>query len=286
MEFGGREIMFVLGALVLLAIVLDVTRRMRRARYEKIRMPRRKQPIFDDDVEFDEYGSELPSGGARVVGQRDESDLEEMTRSLKDIAEASKPKLSIPVRTPEQSAFDLGDAADKQEPAQQEPVAEAATTAELAAEKPISAVLVLHLMAAEGEYFSGDSLLEAFLGCGLRYGSMKIFHRHEAEDGSGAVLFSVANSVNPGVFDLKTIAELNTPGVSLFFASDDVANPAQAFEEMLSTAETLAQRLGGQLRDENRKPLTSQAIDSCRQKVAAMPASTPSSDPSSNQGSA
>ena len=67
MEFGAREMMLALGVLVVLAIVLDVIRRVRNARYDRIHMSKRKQPIFDSDVGRDEYGSELPGGGARVV---------------------------------------------------------------------------------------------------------------------------------------------------------------------------------------------------------------------------
>ncbi|MCB1667925.1 MAG: cell division protein ZipA [Pseudomonadales bacterium] len=265
--------MLALGLLVLVAIVLDAIRRVRRSRYEKIRMPRRKQPIFDDDTPLDEYGSELPSGGARVVAQRDQADLEEMTRSLKDIAEASKPKLTIPVRKPEQSALDLGEQPEQvvgqpqeKEDAQQKP--DHSTTQAETAGKVSGQVLVLHLMATERTPFKGDLLLNAFLACGLRYGDMKIFHYHAGDNGAGEVLFSIASSVNPGVFNLKTIAEFKTPGISLFFATDDVTNPSRAFEKMLSTAEALAKRLGGQLRDENRQPLTPQKIEQCRQLVA------------------
>ena len=292
MEFGGREIMLALGILVLVAVVLDAVRRMRRARYEKIRMPRRKQPVFDDGDDFDDYGSELPSGGARVVGQRDAADLEEMSRNLKEIAEASKPKLNIPIKPPEQSALALepqqkepqqkepqqedpqqNTSASAVEPVEAEPEEDAkAPLSESASQKqasapesePVNAVLIVHLMAEEGHYFSGDDLLKAFLDCGLRYGDMKIFHCHDTEAG-GSVLFSVASSVNPGVFELKTIAEFETPGISLFFATDDVKKPRKALNEMLSTAEKLARKLGGQLRDENREPLSGKKLEHYRQ---------------------
>ena len=38
MEFGAREMMLALGVLVVLAIVLDVIRRVRNARYDRIHM--------------------------------------------------------------------------------------------------------------------------------------------------------------------------------------------------------------------------------------------------------
>ncbi len=75
MEFGAREMMIALGALVVLAIMLDVVRRVRNSRYEKIHMPRRKQPIFDENDDLDEYGSELPSGGAKEQKQTNQGCL-------------------------------------------------------------------------------------------------------------------------------------------------------------------------------------------------------------------
>ena len=114
MEFGAREMMIALGALVALAIMLDVIRRIRNARYEKIHMPRRKQPIFDDNEEFDEFGSELPSGGARVVSYRDDEDIEEAGKTVRERAEANKPKLSIPIAEPEQSSLNLDEPAERQ----------------------------------------------------------------------------------------------------------------------------------------------------------------------------
>lgn len=274
MEFGGREIMIVLGALVLLAIVLDVVRRMRRARYEKIHMPRRKQPIFDDEIDLDEYGSELPSGGARVVMQRDAADVEEFSRSLKEIAEAGRPKLTIFQQQPEPADFGMNlperelieDTASGMEPEVASPSV-VGEPAQVEKEKPQGGVVVLHVMSKE-QCFAGELLLEALLGCGLHYGSMKIFHRHEQEDGAGSILFSVANSVNPGIFDLNAMEQFNTPGISLFFAMDDLDNPATAYEEMLSTAEKLTERLGGELCDETRSTLNQQTINLSRERIA------------------
>ena len=182
MEFGAREMMIALGALVALAIMLDVIRRIRNARYEKIHMPRRKQPIFDDNEEFDEFGSELPSGGARVVSYRDDEDIEEAGKTVRERAEANKPKLSIPIAEPEQSSLNLDEPAERQSGPQAEDQAPSPTKRTESDQVPVASVVVLHLMAKEGDFFQGEELLEALLKQGLRYGSMKIFHRHEEEE--------------------------------------------------------------------------------------------------------
>lgn len=297
MEFGAREMMIALGALVALAILLDVIRRLRHARYEKIHMPRRKQPIFDDEDMPEEYGSELPSGGARVVRHRDESDVEQMSRAVRERAEANKPKLSVPKKEPLQSSLNLDelspavkqprienetDTLDTKESAQAEPAVPLETPfkeevpaktqsqpkpSEAEARPPLVSVVVLHMMAGVDEPFPGRDLLDALLGAGLRYGSMKIFHRHTNEDGSGPVLYSVANSVNPGTFDLATMENFSTPGVSLFFAMEDVDDPMMAFDSLLTAAKKMAAELRGVLKDESRSVLTKQTEEHYRQRI-------------------
>lgn len=273
MEFGAREMMIALGALVALAIMLDVIRRIRNARYEKIHMPRRKQPIFDDDEEFDEFGSELPSGGARVVSYRDDEDIEEVGKTVRERAEANKPKLSVPIAEPEQSSFNLDKPTELQRPSKEdirssEDQVSSRTKRTESEQVPVASVVVLHLMAKEGDFFQGEELLEALLKQGLRYGSMKIFHRHEEEEGAGPVIYSVANSVNPGTFDLKNMDQLTTPGISLFFAMEDVSDPAGTLDSLFISAKQIAADLDGELKDESRSIITRQTEEHYRQRVA------------------
>lgn len=96
---------------------------------------------------------------------------------------------------------------------------------------------------------------------------MKIFHRHVNQDGSGPVLFSVANSVNPGTFDLATMEDFSTPGISLFFAMEDVDDPMMAFDSLLTAAKKMAAELGGVLKDESRSVLTKQTEEHYRQRI-------------------
>ncbi len=282
MEFGAREMMIALGALVALAIMLDVIRRIRNARYEKIHMPRRKQPVFDDD-DLDDYGSELPSGGSRVVSYRDEADVAEVGKTVRERAEANKPKLSIPALEselepefePEQPSLNLNEPADSDDYTDIEELPQVTMAGREAREEksaakkqvPVASVVVLHLMAREGEYFPGDHLLNSLLNQGLRYGSMKIFHRHIGEDGSGPVMYSVANSVNPGTFDLNSMDQLVTPGISLFFAMEDVDDPAATLDNLLASAKQMAIDLNGELKDESRSALTRQTEDHYRQRI-------------------
>ena len=135
-------------------------------------------------------------------------------------------------------------------------------------------VLVINVMAPKGVKFSGAALLDVVLAQGLRFGGMNIFHRHASERGDGNVLFSMANIVVPGTFDLSTMKAMITPGVSLFLAlplegdeGDVPSSSLKAFELMLRTAKAIADTLDGELKDENRSVLTSQTIEHYRQRV-------------------
>lgn len=132
-------------------------------------------------------------------------------------------------------------------------------------------VLIVNVMAPSGEQFRGDALLDSLVSAGLRFGDMNIFHRYEGAKGGGPILFSLANMVKPGVFDLDTMADFTTPGVSLFMTLPleervELEN-VEVFDEMLEAARAIALELGGELKDENRSVMTRQTQEHCRQRI-------------------
>ncbi len=129
-------------------------------------------------------------------------------------------------------------------------------------------VIVINVMAQQGEFFKGPALVDAIQASGMHYGDMHIFH-HYANGADGVSLFSLVNMVKPGVFDLDGLDEVVTPGVSLFIQMPNAQSDGlAAFDIMLTTAQQLAKRLRGELRDETRSVLTHSAIDHIRQQVA------------------
>jgi cell division protein ZipA len=128
-------------------------------------------------------------------------------------------------------------------------------------------VLIINIMAQKGEMFNGSDLLDIVLRCGLRYGSMDIFHRYSDTKGDGALLFSMANMVRPGTFDLDAMDEFSTPGVSLFMTLPIDADSMQSFDLMAETAQAIAQTLGGELKDEQRSAMTKQTLEHSRQRI-------------------
>lgn len=131
----------------------------------------------------------------------------------------------------------------------------------------IEEVIVINIFAPEEQNFSGMELLQLILNCGMRYGEMDIFHRHEDGFDRGRVQFSMANAIEPGTFDLDTMGETDCPGVSFFMGLPGPKNSMKAFDFMLETAQTLVRNLGGELRDERRSPMSDQTIAHCRQRI-------------------
>jgi len=128
-------------------------------------------------------------------------------------------------------------------------------------------IIVLNVMAPEGAVFDGRALVEILESNGLRHGEHGIFHR-TLETRTGTIaLYSVANIVKPGWFDLDSIDEFTTPGVALFLQLPGPFDGLAAFEQMLQTARRLAGELGGHLLDGRRCDLTQQSIEHLREEL-------------------
>lgn len=133
-------------------------------------------------------------------------------------------------------------------------------------------VIVINIMSRQPEGFVGAELLENVLACGLRYGDMNIFHQYAPAPDDDIPLYSMANIVKPGTFDLNSMQSFQTPGVSLFMilpmkTSADVSAMV-AFEKMLLSAKRIAQNLHGELKDERRSVMTGQTVEHYRQRIS------------------
>ena len=281
MELGGREILIGLGVLLVVAILLDGFRRTRSRDTAKLRVRRRKQPIFDED-DFDASNAELPGDGPRVVQVRDEQSAQHMSQVIKQKAEKNHSKLTMPFREPEQALLSLDEDSldetgwDQGARSKADAGCEAhsrhgqseAGDIQASAEREVEQdVIILHLMARAGERFAGSAILEVLLSNGFRYDSKKIFQRHKSDDGAGEVLFSLANSVNPGTFELDSMADFSTPGLSFFMIMQDTRDPMYAFEQLLSTMDIIKGVLGGELKDAGHSALTRQTAEHYREQI-------------------
>ena len=126
---------------------------------------------------------------------------------------------------------------------------------------------MLNVMAKNGRVFAGDDLLHVLITSGLKFGEMNIFHRRLSKEHQGKVIFSVANMLNPGTFDLNNMDEFTTLGISFFLALPTAINNLDAFEQMLGVAQDIRDTLDGDLKDDHRNGMTAQTIEHYRQRV-------------------
>lgn len=127
-------------------------------------------------------------------------------------------------------------------------------------------ILALHIAARNGEEFEGRKVLDSLNGSGLKYGRYQIFHRLFENDPELSV-FSVANMVEPGSFDLDNLSGQVLPGLTLFLVLPGPQDGVDAYADMLATARHLAQDLGGDVLDETRSTLTRQTAHHIRERI-------------------
>jgi cell division protein ZipA len=348
-----KDWIIIVGTLLILAIIIDGIRRKRNDRYGKIRMSpnmkkRAKISVPEEPVEEEKpgYVSELPNGGARVIGHRDPTEIVEVLtkRPPQPQYKKTEPVIARQHRTPEQTRLNLDESVpmlmesvdaqghDRVEPhftedlpinngtnnlgrydenldedyyeaddsfnasdeydqdeAYDERLDENETdysedefeeddeqeiddeneqeSAQPSTVQEPEEVLVVNVMAVNNQMLKGSALLDTILQCGMRYGNMDIFHRYSDVKGEGAHLFSMANMVKPGTFDLDAMDDFETPGVSFFMTLPINADSMQTFDLMVDTARTLADTLGGELKDDQRSVMTKQTLEHCRERI-------------------
>lgn len=281
MDMGLREWLIIIGVIVIAGILFDGWRRMSGKGKLKFKLDQ----SLNNHPEHEGDDPEI-IGPTRVVEQKEPS--------LDDPGEPTPPRATQRKRREELSAdsFDLsagddglaGLSADSDEvvtrgrekPRKEKPLSAKAPERDTSSEPasssggalaPVDEVLVINVISRDEKGFSGPALLQNILESGLRFGDMDIFHRHESMSGNGEVLFSMANAVRPGTFDLDAIDDFHTPAVSFFLGLPGPRHPKQAFDLMVAAARKLSSELNGELKDEQRSVMTAQTIEHYRQRI-------------------
>jgi cell division protein ZipA len=128
-------------------------------------------------------------------------------------------------------------------------------------------VLVLNVKVPEGTPVPGSALLPMLLTLGLKFGDQDIFHRHVNSNGKGPVLFSLANMFKPGNFDIDSLENFTTQGVSLFMILPIEGDPHQVFNMMHNAARKIADEFDAQILDGRRSLLTKQSLQQYVEKI-------------------
>lgn len=174
MDFGPREVLIALGALLVCGIILDGVRRMRAAQRGSLRGPRR-QSIFDDDGSGSSaYDGDELLGQVRVVAVRDDQAAAEVNESLRKNGDAALSRRTAPYREQAQAREEL---APQSAPTPEDPAAEHPDPAMIPAEEPapterlvpesesrVECIGSLHLDTDDLPLFKGEPASEISLG--------------------------------------------------------------------------------------------------------------------------
>ncbi len=289
-EFDLKVWLVVLGPVLITAILMHGYWRMRRNR-NTLKMALDKSFLSEAGEESDTEADftmlrELPNGGARVRTKIEPGDdpllnldqdvpvLTEPVDNPQQIDLSESVNSPEPINSPEQidnPGFSINTEADSHiVPAPSELDLDGEVTAArkepkigLDPEPPIEIpekFVIVHVLST-GKPFKGQVLLEALVEQQMAFGEMDIFHRLDDQNDPK---FSLVNAVEPGIFDLNTIGEIVTPGVTMFMRAHEVADPSCVYDDMINVAQTLAEELGGEVKDETRSAMTTQTIEHCR----------------------
>lgn len=209
--------------------------------------------------------AELPNGGARVVKVGSSQIPVSDPSHVRVRQSAAKTPREDPAGSTSEASPSAGDEGRQMD----EPLAGASKTEQAASPEPEmrpataqqeTLFLVLNVL---GD-LSGQPLLESLMEQGFEYGDKSIFHRL---DDAGYPKISLANAVEPGIFDIASMDALMTPGIIIFMCAHECEDAPAVFEELLLAAAHLAEDLGAQLCDDRRSAVTEQTVAHLRQTV-------------------
>ncbi len=130
-------------------------------------------------------------------------------------------------------------------------------------------IVTLYIAARAGEKLRGPDIIVAAEKAGLVYGHMNVFHRLVEGHPERGPVFSVANIMKPGSFDMASIQSMETPAIAFFLTLPAPIPALDAWETMLPTAQRMGELLDGVVLDESRNALGRQRIAHLRDELRA-----------------
>lgn len=129
-------------------------------------------------------------------------------------------------------------------------------------------IVVLNVVYNQAGWLDGVSVVNAVRKTGMQYSDPGVFHYMLPDNPQLEPLFSLANMLNPGIFKMDELADLVTPGVTLFMRLPGPVDGVEAFTYMHDTARQIAQALNATLCDEERLVLTEYSALQLRKRIA------------------
>ena len=126
-------------------------------------------------------------------------------------------------------------------------------------------VITVRLTPIDSVPFNGNHVLEILNGNGLFLDDSGIFNYLDKHN--KAKLFSVANLVEPGVFNAQEIEDMKIPGLSFFMLLPLNSNEINAFDEMMMVLKRIKTLLKAELLDDAGSTLSIQRERYIREEV-------------------
>ncbi|MGY0504199.1 cell division protein ZipA [Luteimonas sp. e5] len=136
-------------------------------------------------------------------------------------------------------------------------------------EEEFDRIVTLFVAARANQTLRGPDILVAAEKAGLVFGHMDVFHRLVDRRPEAGPIFSVANIIKPGSFDMASLQSLETPAIAFFLTLPAPVGALEAWDTMLPAAQRMAELLDGVVLDEERNALGRQRIAHIRDELRA-----------------
>ena len=130
-------------------------------------------------------------------------------------------------------------------------------------------IVSLYVAARAGQVLRGEDIVVAAEKTGLIFGHMNVFHRLIEGHPERGPIFSMANIMQPGSFDMANIREMETPAIAFFLTLPAPVSALEAWEKLLPNVERMAELLNGVVLDDSRNTLGRQRIQHIREELRA-----------------
>lgn len=130
-------------------------------------------------------------------------------------------------------------------------------------------IVSLYVAARAGRTLRGEDIVVAAEKTGLVFGHMNVFHRLLEGHPERGPVFSMANILQPGSFDMAGIREMETPAIAFFLTLPAPVSALEAWEKMLPNVERMAELLDAVVLDDSRNTLGRQRIAHIRDELRA-----------------
>ncbi len=127
-------------------------------------------------------------------------------------------------------------------------------------------IIQFSIVSDREEGFNGTELFEVLDDAGLEYGNLQIFERLDARR---LVDYGVASMVKPGIFPSTNLAAFHSPGIVFFMQPSKLDNSVAVFDDFIRTFKFVASKLGGEMWDHQRQPLTEETIAQIRLSLSS-----------------